>query len=59
MEKLTAIESFQSSLEDVSVILEKLASFYTSTKELLEVLQLAQSNETQLKLLFNLVTQKK
>lgn len=59
MDKGSQLESFQSSLEDVVVVVEKLLPVYTSSQELLEVLRLAQSNETQLKLLFNMVTSKK
>jgi hypothetical protein len=58
-QKPSAIELFQSSLEDATVLIERLLPYYTSAKELIEVLQLAQTNETQLKVLFGLVTSKK
>lgn len=56
-QKVTAEESFREALKDVVDVAEKLSSFCPSTADLVEMCQLALSNDGQLKLLISQVTQ--
>lgn len=56
-QKLTVEESFRKALEDVIEISSKLSSACESTAELVEVAQLALTNDGQLKLLLKEVAQ--
>lgn len=50
-DRSSALESFRESLEDVVAIVEGLAPFCVSTRELLEMVKLAVENDGQLRLL--------
>lgn len=56
-QKLTAEESFRSSLEDVVAITEKLVTLCSSTGDLCEMCRVALTNDGQLALLMDKVTQ--
>jgi hypothetical protein len=50
-------ESFKSSLEDVVLIAGKLQPYCSDVSELIEMVKLAQTNESQRKLIFNICAQ--
>lgn len=47
-------DSFKASLEDLVLIAEKLLPYCTDVNDLIEMIKLAQSNEGQRKLVFNI-----
>lgn len=58
-QKLTAEESFRSSLEDVVAVAERLMGLFPRTEDLLETCQLGLTNDGHLLLLMDKVTQGK
>jgi hypothetical protein len=52
-------ELFRSALQDVELIIEKLSPHCGTLEEMMELIQLARSNNAQLKILHSLVIAKK
>lgn len=55
----SAVDSFRASLEDLITVAEKLATVCNSVEELTAICKLATVNDAQLKLIMNMVIQKK